>query len=261
MDAASQRSVAQDDSSVNVADHKEGELERRFGLLTICGIATSTGDSWVALGGSLSVAIYDLGPPGVLFGLVVDSFFYWFVAASIAELASAIPSSGTVYHWASITVGPRYGRICGWFAAWWNFLGWIMGTASLSYFLALQTVAMYSTMHPALQVQNWHHFVGFVLCTWLCCSCVIFGNKILPVIESAGAFLSMAGFAITILVLTIMPRVHGRQYASSTSVWTETGDGTRWSSDGFVFCLGMLNAAFAVGAPDIPSHLAEEVPR
>ena len=26
---------------------------------------------------------------------VVDSFFYWFVAASIAELASAIPSSGT----------------------------------------------------------------------------------------------------------------------------------------------------------------------
>lgn len=118
------------------------ELERRFSLLSICGIAISTGESWVALGGSLTVAIYNLGPPGVLYGLLVTSCLYWFVAASIAELASAIPSSGTVYHWASITAGPRYGRFCGWFAGWWNFLAWIMGTASLGSFMALQTVTV-----------------------------------------------------------------------------------------------------------------------
>jgi len=67
---------------------------------------------------------------------IVDSIFYWLVAASVAELASAMPSSGTgmlllpfhfsvflrdfadveiVYHWASVTAG-RHGRICGWFA-------------------------------------------------------------------------------------------------------------------------------------------------
>lgn len=118
------------------------ELERRFSLLSICGIAISTGESWVALGGSLTVAIYNLGPPGVLYGLLVTSCLYWFVAASIAELASAMPSSGTVYHWASINAGRRYGRICGWFAGWWNFLAWIMGTASLGSFMALQTVTV-----------------------------------------------------------------------------------------------------------------------
>jgi hypothetical protein len=35
-----------------------------------------------------------------------------------------MPSSAGVYHWASITPGPKYGRICGWFAGWWNTFAW-----------------------------------------------------------------------------------------------------------------------------------------
>lgn len=128
------------------------ELQRRFNLLSICGIAISTGESWVALGGSMVVAIHNLGPPCLLYGLLVTSFFYWFVAASIAELASAIPSSGTVYHWASITAGPRYGRLCGWFAGWWNFLAWIVGTSSLGSLMALQTVTVRITVFPGLEL-------------------------------------------------------------------------------------------------------------
>jgi amino acid transporter len=64
------------------------------------------------------------GPPGVLYEFIAVSVFYWLVAASLAELASSIPSSAGVYHWASVTPGPRYGRICGYFAGWWNFLAW-----------------------------------------------------------------------------------------------------------------------------------------
>jgi amino acid transporter len=39
-----------------------------------------------------------------------------------------MPSSAGVYHWASITPGPKYGRICGWFAGWWNTFAWICAT-------------------------------------------------------------------------------------------------------------------------------------
>lgn len=46
------------------------------------------------------------------------------IAACIAEMASAIPSSAGVYHWASITGGKTYGRVLGYFAGWYvkNFL-------------------------------------------------------------------------------------------------------------------------------------------
>jgi choline transport protein len=40
------------------------------------------------------------------------------IAACIAEMASAIPSSSGVYHWASVTAGAKYGKVVGFFAGW-----------------------------------------------------------------------------------------------------------------------------------------------
>jgi choline transport protein len=37
---------------INASGHHQ-ELERNFSLLSICGIAISTGESWIALGGSI----------------------------------------------------------------------------------------------------------------------------------------------------------------------------------------------------------------
>lgn len=66
-----------------------------------------------------------------MYEFIAVSLFYWLVAASLAELASSMPSSAGVYHWASMTPGPKYGRICGWFAGWWNTFAWICGSGTL----------------------------------------------------------------------------------------------------------------------------------
>ncbi|TKA78029.1 hypothetical protein B0A49_06890, partial [Cryomyces minteri] len=100
---------------INETGHVQ-ELERNFSFLSVCSVGIVTGNTWAALGGSIVVALYNGGPPGVIYEFLVVSFFYWCISASIAELASAIPSSFGVYQWASITAGPKYGNICGWFA-------------------------------------------------------------------------------------------------------------------------------------------------
>jgi choline transport protein len=69
---------------------------------------------------------------GVLYEFIVVSVFYWVVAACIAELASAIPSSAGVYQWASVTPGPKWGRVVGFFAGYWNWLAWVFGAASMT---------------------------------------------------------------------------------------------------------------------------------
>ena len=114
--------------AINASGHRQ-ELDRNFNLLSICSLGISSGNTWIALGGSITVAIYNGGPPGVIYEFIAASIFYWFIAASLAELASAMPSAGGVYHWSSITAG-RYGRVCGFFAGWWNFLAWLFGVAS-----------------------------------------------------------------------------------------------------------------------------------
>ena len=57
-----------DTEMINASGHRQ-ELERNFGLIGICSLAITTGNTWIALGGSLVVAIYNGGPPGVIYEL------------------------------------------------------------------------------------------------------------------------------------------------------------------------------------------------
>jgi choline transport protein len=116
---------------INAGGHVQ-ELSRNFSLLSLAGVGLTVGNVWPAAGGSILVALYNGGPPGVLYEFVVVSVFYWCVAACIAELASAIPSSAGVYHWATVTPGAKWGRVVGFFAGFWNWLAWVFGAASMS---------------------------------------------------------------------------------------------------------------------------------
>lgn len=116
---------------INASGHIQ-EVQRNFNLLSLAGVGLVVGNVWPALGGTILVAIFNGGPPGVLYEFITVSVFYWIVAASIAELASAIPSSAGVYHWASVTPGKKYGRVVGFFAGYWNWFAWVFGAASMS---------------------------------------------------------------------------------------------------------------------------------
>ncbi|KAI5304567.1 hypothetical protein KEM56_006339 [Ascosphaera pollenicola] len=242
---------------INESGHKQ-ELDRNFGLWNICGLALTSGNTWVALGGSITVAIYDGGAPGVIYEFIAASVFYWFIAASLAELSSAIPSSGGVYHWASVT-GGKYGRSCGFFAGWWNYFAWIFGAASTAQIVAAQIVSTYSLMHPDFQEARWHVFVTYIVFTLCAVALVAFWNDALPTVELLTGVVVVLGFFVTIIVCAVMPHVNGQPYATNHFVWRDWQNSTGWP-DGFTFCLGMLNGAFAVGTPDVITHIAEEVP-
>jgi amino acid transporter len=51
-------------------------------------------NAWVTLGGSITVAVANGGAPGIIYEFLASSVYYGFVATSIAELASSIPSAG-----------------------------------------------------------------------------------------------------------------------------------------------------------------------
>lgn len=171
-----------------------------------------------------------------------------------------MPSSAGVYHWASMTPGLKYGRICGWFAGYWNTSAWMVGSASMASISAQIVVTMYGLYHPSYIVERWHVFIAYLLITWLSCATVLFANRALPMINNIGLFFILAGVFITILVCAIMPSRNSTGHASSSFVWTEWSNQAGYTSNGFVFLAGMLNGAFAVGTPDCVSHLAEEIP-
>jgi choline transport protein len=151
--------------------------------------------------GSILVAIFNGGPPGVVYEFIVVSLFYWTVAASLAELASAIPSSGGVYHWASVTPGKSWGRINGFFAGYWNWLSWILGAASFASILGNTVVQMYGLAHPDFVAKPWHVFVVYQILTWLACLSVCFFNSAMPHLNTIGIFVVLGGFLVTVIVV------------------------------------------------------------
>ncbi|KAL8703706.1 MAG: hypothetical protein Q9201_003107 [Fulgogasparrea decipioides] len=169
-------------------------------------------------------------------------------------------TAGNLYHWATIT-GGKYGRVTGFFAGWWNFLGWLLALASVCQIVGAQTVSMYAAFHPDFVAQQWHVFVSFLTITWISCATVLLANRLLPMCESLGGFFTITGVFISIIVCAAMPSVNGKGHASNRFVWRDWVNSTGYSSNGFVFLLGMLNGAFAVGTPDITTHLAEEIPK
>ena len=119
---------------------------------------------------------------------------------------------------------------------------------------------MYALKHPDYVQEQWHVFVTYVIVTWLACAAVTW-NKAMPYLNQLGVFFILAGWLITIVVVTVMPGRGGRPgHASNAFVWTEwTAEGLGYPN-GFVFVAGMLNGAYSVGTPDVTSHLAEEIP-
>ncbi|SJM88853.1 related to choline transport protein [Zygosaccharomyces bailii] len=235
-------------------------LEKRFSLTSAIAAGILTGNTWTALGGAIVASLYNGGPPGIIYEFVAVSVFYWLIAASIAELASAIPAAGGVYHWASITPGRKWGPVCGWYAGWFDFLAWNFGVAANCEIVSSMILYSYKLYHPHTDLERWQIYVCFLILCWMTCFVVMFANGALPLINQVGSFLILAGWFITIVVCAAMPTSDGMGHASNKFVWSKWQNNTGYSSQGFVFLAGMLNGAFAVGTPDCVTHLAEEIP-
>jgi amino acid transporter len=73
------------------------------------------------------------GPAQMSIGWPIVTVFTLAVVMSMAELASALPTSGAMYHW-SCQLG---GKGWGWFTAWFNIIGQIAAIAGIDYGCAL----------------------------------------------------------------------------------------------------------------------------
>src|SRR5262245_34229592 len=81
-----------------------------------------------------AVALYGTGlkagGPAVMgIGWPLVTLFVLFIAAAMAELASAIPTSGALYHWAALLGGARWG----WLTGWLNLVGLVATIAGIDY--------------------------------------------------------------------------------------------------------------------------------
>ena len=69
------------------------------------------------------------GPVAITWGWLLVGAFCVLVALAMGEIASAMPTAGALYFWASKLGGPAWG----WFTGWFNLIGQIAVTAAIDY--------------------------------------------------------------------------------------------------------------------------------
>ncbi|RFU74911.1 choline transport [Trichoderma arundinaceum] len=246
--------------SVSTHVERTGQnTESHFSLVSLAGVGLVVGNVWPALAGSLLISIFNGSAPGVIYEFIAVSLCYFAIAAVIAELASALPSSAGVHLWASVASGSKYGRLVGYFAGWWNCLAWIFAVTSVSNIAGNLCLQIHAYLHPDFDIQRWHVFVCFLAINLASCCIVCYGNSVVPYLNVIGMVVILAGAIITITVCATMTRM-GTGGASNATVWTDWTTNIGYPN-GFVFISGMLNGAFAMGTPDAATHLAEEIPK
>ncbi|RYP63232.1 hypothetical protein DL770_009433 [Monosporascus sp. CRB-9-2] len=231
-------------------------------------IAIVIGNCWAISGGTIILSVHNGGAPGVIYEFIAAGAFYLCVTVSLAELASAIPSSAGVYHWASVTPGRRAGRALGFFAGYWNALAYALGSASLAAVAGQAALQMWALAHEGYEMRRWHVFVAYLFVIWTSAAVLAFANRWLPRINNALMVLGYGGWLVSVVAVAALSARNGSgggegraARATSAFVWREWRNATGYTSNGLVFVLGMLNGAFNIGSPDCSTHMAEEVPR
>jgi amino acid transporter len=182
------------------------------------------------------------GPFVMTVGWPLVTLFTLAVAASLAELASSLPTAGALYHWASWLGG----RGAGFFTAWLNTIGQFAITAGIDYGLAEFVVA-------ALGLTDDRTTKLAVYAAILASHGVLnhFGVRVVAALNWLSAWYHIAGVALLVTaLLTVAPKQPSAFLL------------TRFTSEpfpyGYAFLVGLLQAQWTFTGYDASAHVTEE---
>ncbi|GAB1210780.1 hypothetical protein APSETT445_009578 [Aspergillus pseudonomiae] len=98
----SDESLAPDDAVLQAQGHRP-ELARSFSWVGAIGLSFSIANSWLGYGATFGTPLAYGGGPTVLFGVMIAAVAQWIVLLGLAELCSALPSSGRRYDYLTKT--------------------------------------------------------------------------------------------------------------------------------------------------------------
>ncbi|MFX3616713.1 MAG: amino acid permease [Sporolactobacillus sp.] len=186
------------------------------------------------------------GPAIIGVGWPIVTLFVLFVAAAMAELTSSIPTSGAIYHWASILGGPRWG----WFTGWLNIIGQVTIVAGIDFGCAGFASALIfgNPTHTQTLVTYAVILVMHALLNHI-------GINVISKLNSFSAIYHIIGVFIIIGVLTAFGPHHNVGYLFNANFSTATnGSMPYW----FAFLVGLLQAQWTLTGFDASAHTSEE---
>ena len=200
------------------------------------------------------------GPLAISIGWPLISVFILMIGLSMAELASAYPTSGGIYWWASKLGGPK----AGFFAGWLNLIGLLAINASVAYGAATFLNIILGTFSSdyATGFLNGDYinqqFFWFAIIMVIITVLNSFSSNMQAALNNISVWWHVFGAALVIAILIITPTEHQNlKWIFTTRINNSgfSGGSTYWI---FVLPLGFLLTQYTITGFDASAHLSEE---
>jgi amino acid transporter len=202
---------------------------------------------------SYTIAFEHGGPVAVTWGWLLVGLMATIIALSMAEIASAYPTAGGLYYWASKMGGP----VWGWFTGWFNLIGQIAITAGIDYGAAIFTDALLNLLWPGT-FESTPHEIIYVYAAILALHALmnIFSVRLVALLNDISVWWHVFGVLIIVGFLAFKPENH----QSVGTVFSKTINNSGFSGGWlwFVLLLGLLQAQYTFTGYDASAHMSEE---
>ncbi|MER8380163.1 amino acid permease [Mesorhizobium sp. M0142] len=210
---------------------------------------------------SFAQATSSIGGAGAGIGWIVGCMVSGFFALAMAQIASAFPTAGGLYHWASI-LGNRF---TGWLTAWLNLLGLITVLGAINIGTSLFFYGTFGAGLTTDGVASPAQVVGFVaIITVLQALFNHFGIKLTAMLTDASGFLILGATAVLIVAcLVFAPAIDITRLWTFTNYSGDAGGGVFPQSDSmtYLFLLCLLLPVYTITGYDASAHTSEETLR
>ncbi|KAI0944536.1 hypothetical protein AcW1_002218 [Taiwanofungus camphoratus] len=193
----------------------------------------------------------------MVWGWLVASLFILLVGMSMAELASAAPTSGGLYFWTHSLSSPRWRNLLAWIVGYANTIGSIAAIASIDWGCAVQMMAAASIgstdqTFVATSAQTFGVYAAIILShAVICC----LGTKVLARLQSVYVVLNIL---LCLGVIIALPAATPSEYRNSASYAFGNFTNLNGWPDGYAFILSFLAPLWTICSFDSSVHISEE---
>jgi amino acid transporter len=236
------------------------ELARRIKGFSNFAVSFST--ICILAGGinSFQTGFSSSGGFGIGVGWLVGGVFSLVVGASVAQIGSAYPTAGGLYHWSSILGG----RFWGWATAWMNLIGLIFVTAAVNVgtYSLFESLVLTKILH--IDISNWGYWHQLIAVALIAVSQGLFNHfGIKPTSKLTDFSGYLIFFVAVLLTATMLFSVQHFDFSRLFHFVNYTGDAgasviPRTENGLLAFALGLLMPLYTITGFDASAHIAEE---
>ncbi len=209
-------------------------------------------------------ALCGVGGASVGIGWPLGSLYALAVAATMGQVASAFPTAGGLYHWASILGGKGWG----WATAWFNLVGLVTVmtgiNAGLYLFLRIPLGALLGFAPPANEPSTADMILQGIAVALITFSQAFINHRGIRVTtlltDFSGYWILTFSVALTVLALAFAASVEPARLVTFSNYSGAKG-GDFWPATDnllWLFALGFLLPAYTISGFDASAHTSEE---